>query len=124
MATVQTQNVGIANTIIDIVQQLSLLKGRIDAVAAQFTQLTSQTTLNAMATCAVNADGSLGTADGSPNAAHPIDTRVIQALNRAVLASDLGSALTGINMVSTLLAGGAPTQQGQMPSILAKFVGG
>jgi hypothetical protein len=79
-----------------------------------------------MVTTPVNADGTLGTADATPNVAHPIDPRVpAQAgLTRAVLAADLGSALTMLQAVSTLLAGSAVTQQGQSPQILAKFVGG
>jgi len=107
-------------------QQLNSLKGSIDQIAAQYTQLTLSGVFNAMATAVVNTDGSLGTQDGSPNAAHPIDPRVPaqSALTRAILATDIASLNTLVQAVSTLLAGSAVSQQGQSPQLLAKITGG
>ena len=48
---------------------------------------------NVLKTTALNADGTLGTADGSVVAANPIDPRVYPALNRAVSQNALNNAL-------------------------------
>jgi hypothetical protein len=125
-ASLSSQAIQIANGLITITQQLAGLKTSIDQLSAQYTSLTLGTPLAAMATTPVNADGTLGTVDGSPNVNNPIDPRVpAQAgLTRAVKATDIGSALTMLQAVSTLLAGSAVTTQAQSPQILAKFVGG
>lgn len=125
-ATLSTQAIQIANAEISIGQQLSFIKTQIDQLAAQYTQLTLSTVFAAMATCISNTDGSLGTVDVSPNAAHPIDPRVAaqSGMTRAILATDLASLNTLLQAVSTLLAGSAATQQGQSPQLLAKLVGG
>jgi hypothetical protein len=124
MATLQSQAVQMANGLISVGQALAAAKVQIDQLSAQYTQLTLGTTLAALATAAVNSDGSLGTQDGSPTSGHVIDIRAITGLSRAISASDLGSLLSGLQAVSTLLSGSSVSQQGQMPQILAKIVGG
>jgi hypothetical protein len=125
-ATLQTQAIQIANGLMSIAQQLASIKGSIDMLATQYTQLTLSGVFNAMHTAPVNADGSLGTADLSPVLTNPIDTRVAaqSTLTRTILATDLASLNTLVQAVSTLLAGSAVSQQGQSPQLLAKLVGG
>jgi hypothetical protein len=57
-------------------QQLQQARATVDNFLKQYNAIGYSTLWNAMATCLVNADGSLFTADGSPNNAHVIDTRV------------------------------------------------
>lgn len=127
-ATLQTQTIQAINNIILAANQFSAAKALIDQVSATYTQLTLGTVIAALATTAVGADGSLGTADVSPNVAHTIDPRVYAALplplGRAISSNDVGSLLTGLQAVSLLLAGSAAAQQGQLPQILAKVSGG
>lgn len=72
----------------------------------------------AMATAPLNADGSLGNADDSPNNAHPIDARVIPGLNRACSEAQYQAALT---LIQALVSGQVTSQN---IAILAPFLGG
>lgn len=125
-ATLQSQVVQLANNLMSAAVQAGQLKATIDQITGQWTQLSAGGVLNAMTTTVVNTDGSLGTADGSPNNAHVIDTRVNGGTNlsRAISANDLATLNTGLTALSTLLAGSAVTQQGGMPQLLAKVTGG
>jgi hypothetical protein len=77
----------------------------------------------ALNTCAQNADGSLGAADASPVAAHPIDPRVYPALTRAVSSVALTGGGVILNNIITVLAGGAvaadPTIPGKLNALTA-----
>ena len=123
-ATLQTQAVQVANNLIGIAQTLYQLQDQINLNAAQFMQLTLGSVFTAMATCASNADGSLGAADAAPAAGHVIDTRVVTGLSRAVSANDLATLNTLLQSVATLLSGAAVTQQGESPQLLNKLIGG
>ena len=123
-ATSQSQAVSIANNLIGIAQSLYGLQTSIQQATGQFTELTLATPLGAMATTAVNADGSLGTADATPVSGHVIDTRVITGLNRAIPATTISSLVTLLQAVNTLLSGSTVTQQGQAPQVLAQLSGG
>ena len=123
-ATSQSQAVAIANNLIGIAQSLYGLQTSIQQATGQFTQLTLATPLGAMATTAVNTDGSLGTADATPVSGHVIDTRVITSLNRAVSATTIESLVTLLQAVNTLLSGSTVSQQGQAPQVLAQLSGG
>jgi len=80
-ATPQSQAINGANDELIIMQQLQQVRAAIDNWLKQYTASAYSTLWNAMATTAVNGDGSLGTADGSPNNAHVIDTRLAGAAN-------------------------------------------
>jgi hypothetical protein len=126
--TLESQAIGVANTLLMTAQSLVALVNTINATSTEYTQLTLGTVFSAMATAAVNADGSLGTADATPNAAHPINPAALLTaqgltLNRAISATDLGSLLTFLQAVASLAAGNVVTQQGQAPQILAKITG-
>jgi hypothetical protein len=123
-ATTQSQAVAAANTLLAIAVELANIQAAITQATTQYTQLAMGSTLAAMATAASNADGSLGTADPSPVSGHVIDTRVLPNLSRAVSATDLGTLVTLVSAVATLLNGTAPATQGEAPQLLAKLVGG
>ena len=123
--TLQTQALQIANTLINISQSLYQLENNINLISTQFTQLTLGNVFNAMPTTAVNADGSLGTADATPVSGHVIDTRLVPGLNRAISATDLATLNTLAQAVAQLLSGGTvPAQQGEAPQLLNKIYGG
>lgn len=127
-ATLQTQTIQIIDSLVMAANLFTAAKAAIDQVSATYTQETLGTVIAALATAPLAADGSLGTSDVSPNSAHPIDYRIYASLaiplTRAISANDIGSLLTGLQAVSTMLAGGAASQQGQLPQLLAKVSGG
>lgn len=89
MATQQSQAVNLANGFLALAsaaQQLGLLANQL---VTQYGSISANNTWNSMVTSALNADGSLGTADGSPNVAHVIDTRVVTGLNRSISPNNL-----------------------------------
>lgn len=96
MSRIQTDiAVDAANQVIGIVNQIRALRTQI----AELVKVNTDTPLGnfwtVLQTTAILADGSLGTADAAqtPNAAHPIDTRIYVGLARAVKSGDLTNAL-------------------------------
>lgn len=120
-STLQSQAIAVANQLIAIGQNIYNAQQQSNQSNGVYTQLTLSTVLAALPTCAVNADGTLGAADGTPNPAHVIDTRVIAGLNRAISANDLASLSTFSGAVIALASGNTVTQQGQAPQLLAKL---
>lgn len=118
MATAQSQAIGVANQIISCAQQLLALKVQIDAASAAWTDDAVANTLNALQTCALAADGSLGAVDGTPNVAHPINTATYTALSRALSANQIASMLTIIQNISTYVNGGAVSATASARAIL------
>lgn len=75
-ATPGTQAINLANDLLPVMQLLQQARNAGDDWLKKYTALAASTAWNAMATAPANADGTLGAADGAPNNAHPIDTRV------------------------------------------------
>jgi len=124
-ATTQTQAIQYANTLISDAAQLLSLYQNIKANAQQFTDLNIGGVLNSFSTTAMNADGSVGTADGSPNVAHPIDPRVYTGLTRAVSANQVNAMINTLNFVVTFVeCTGAVAQQSGIRANLATMSGG
>lgn len=125
-ATLNTQTVALANQVMALMQQLGTLQGQIAAAVEQWTQINAATQLAGMATCALNADGTLGAADTSPSTAngHVIDTRLTTGLARAESAYSIGLAENLLASVNTLLGGSAVAAQSAFPNILAMMTGG
>lgn len=126
MPTLQSQSIQNANTIIGLAQQLLVLYGQITAASNAWNDDGSLAVINALATCALNVDGSLGTADGTPVTTHPIDTRVPAntALSRAVSASNIASCLTQLNNVASFINGNAVAATPGVRSLLNQVTGG
>jgi hypothetical protein len=95
-ATPQSQAINGANDLLFAMQVLQQARATCDNFLRQWTANGYGTIWNAMATTAQNADGSLGTADGTPNNAHVIDTRLAGAANLAtpISATNLANAVT------------------------------
>lgn len=75
-ATPQSQAIGLVGDELFVAQQLQQAIATVRNHVAQYVATNVSAAWLAMATAPANADGSLGTADGTPNNAHPIDTRV------------------------------------------------
>lgn len=126
MPTAQTQAIQNANAIIGLAQQLLVLYSQIVTANNAWNDDGSLTIVDALATCAQNTDGSLGTADASPVTTHPIDTRVAAntALSRAVSASNISSCLTQLNSVVSFVNGNAVAATTGVRSLLNQVTGG
>ena len=101
-ATKQSQAIQSANTLISNAAQLFALYQSIKANAQQFSDLNVGGLLNSLSTAALNADGSLGTADVSPNVANPLDTR-LYGLSRSVSANQLNAMINTLNFIVTFV---------------------
>lgn len=108
--TKQLQAVALLNQTYSLINQLQGLGLAVNALASQYNNTGASTFWSAMPTCAQNADGSLGTADATPNAAHPIDTRVVTGLLRAVPANDGMSLVAALQAFQLYFSGGAVPQ--------------
>jgi len=106
-ATQQSAGVNGANLLYNAVQQLRLLRSAVNEFVTQYNDNSWGTVWAAFATAAVNADGSLGQADASPNAAHPIDTRIISGLQSDRSVNDMTSAVTALEAFQSFLTGAA-----------------
>lgn len=107
MSTPQTQAIGVANAIILAAQALLTLSQTIQAASLAWTDDAVANELNALQTCALSTDGSLGAVDGSPNVSHPINTAQYPTLVRALSANQIAAMLTIINAIPTYVGGGA-----------------
>lgn len=80
-ATPQSQAINGANDALFCAQQLQQVRATIDNFLKQYVAANYSAEWNAFATAPANTDGSLGTADTTPNNAHPIDTRIAGLAN-------------------------------------------
>ena len=111
-----------ANNLLNLANQLESLLQQCSAYSTQYTEQSWTTVWSALTTTATNADGTLGTVDGSPNTAHVIDTRVYPTLNKAVSETQLANAFNAIGAFVTLMTGGAASQfnyQTQLNAVVA-----
>lgn len=124
-ATPQSQAVSLANQALTLDTAIATLLEQVNQFLTVWNDTGASNYLNSLATAAPNADGSLGTADGAPNTAHPIDTRVVAGLNRAISAADL-SALVAypITNFQAMCNGQAIAAIGGMRQIINKATGG
>jgi hypothetical protein len=123
MAIPLTQAIGILNAMVDAAATLYTELETIQQLNSQWLNETLATEVAAMATCASLPDGSLGAADGTPNTAHLIDTRVYSTLKRALSEADYAALNTFFSAFINLMAGAAVTQQGQAPGLFARLAG-
>ncbi len=104
------------NQIMSIAQQLRNIR----AAVAEIVTINAANPLGnlwtTLGTTAVNADGTLGTADGSPNATHPIDPRAYPNLTRAVKSGDLTNGLQLIVDFQAFMAGTQVNANGARPA--------
>ncbi len=70
--TPQENAINLANSLLAVMGSLSNIKQQIDQIVSIYNAEQVSTIWSAMATAALNADGSLGAADASPVTTHPI----------------------------------------------------
>lgn len=83
----------IANQVITLVSQIKLVRSQVAEITKVNTDNPLGTLWNALKTCVLNGDGTLGAADGTPTAGHSIDSRVYPNLQREVTNTNLTDAL-------------------------------
>lgn len=112
MATTQLdQAISGANQLINLMGVFKGFRQQLnDFVTAQNSE-GWQTIWANLATAAANSDGSLGAADGSPNVAHPIDTRVSTqtALAKSVSKTKLTNGVVFLQQLQNMLTNAAVT---------------
>lgn len=118
--------VDMSNRIIAAMQDFALLQSKLESMNQIYISNQVGSTISAFPTCAVNADGTLGTADVTPSTAdgHVIDPRAVSGLSRSTTAFNLGSALTLIQQFLNLVKGQVVTTQPSAPDLIAEFNGG
>jgi hypothetical protein len=112
-----------ANDLGDLIsQQLLALRGAANEYVSKYNDAAWSTVWNALPTAAVNSDGSLGAADGTPNNAHPIDTRIVTALRYPRAANDFVNAVAGLQALQAFFTGGIVTtlNRNQVFDLLAR----
>lgn len=110
MATGQDKAIAAGNTVIGFMSQLQGLRQQINDFITQYNSEGYSTIWNNQATAPQAANGTLGTADGTPNVAHPIDTRVAgQTLNKAVSANQLVAGVVVLQQLQNFFKNSAVT---------------
>jgi hypothetical protein len=107
--TKQTRALNAANSLMSIAQQFSALRATINQFVTQYNSEGYGTTWGNLATAAQNSDGSLGAADASPTAGHPINTSTNPTLNKAVTAAMLTSGVTMLQQLQNFFGNSAVT---------------
>lgn len=109
--TKQTKAVAAANFALSVGQQLANIRDAINTFLVKNTNEGYTTTWSSFATCAQNADGSLGTADSTPNTAHPIDTRTagLTGLANSVSETQLANVILTFQQLQNFFNGTAVT---------------
>jgi hypothetical protein len=124
MATQQTQAIQNVNTIISLAQQLLALSTSITSINNAWQDDGTANVINAMGTQALNTDGSLGAADGSPNNAHPMNLTTYPTLSRAISANQVASLLTVLNNIPVYVSGSSVSATAGVRGILNAATGG
>lgn len=118
-ATPQSQAIQVANTYFGLVQQLVTLYQQIKVAKQQWGDDGVANVVAALQTAPLSADGTLGVADGSPNVAHPVDTRIYTTLNRAISANQLNAVVSMLDNIPTFVDSvAAVPQMGGVRAIL------
>lgn len=123
-ATAQTQAIAVANQLITLSQQLMATYTQMVILDAQWTDQGVAAVLAAMGTVVQNADGSIGAADGAPNAAHPLNPATYPVLARAISSNQIGQLKTILDGIVNYVGGQVVAQQAGARAILNAAVGG
>jgi hypothetical protein len=123
-ATQQSQAIQIANNLCAIDSLLMSVYQQMVALDAAWTDTGAATVIAAMATAPLLADGSLGTADVTPNVAHPIDTRIFPTVQHTLSSNQIGQIKTILDGIVTYVNGLAVTTQPGARQILNSGIGG
>lgn len=124
MSSLNTQAIQIANQVVSLSQALLSIYQQMVILDAAWTDNGVATIVAALATTAVNADGTAGAADGSPNVAHPINLVTYPTLSRAVSSTQITQAKTIMDGIVSYVGGTAVTTQASARGILNAVSGG
>jgi hypothetical protein len=122
--TPQQQAIVVANGLTSAAQELIGLFKALATLDQQWTDWGAANILAAMGTVAVNTDGSLGTADATPNTSHPLNPTTYPSLVSTLSSTQIGQLKTILDGVETYVSGGAVTQQAGARAILNAASGG
>lgn len=122
--TKQSQAIQTANGLIAAANQLMSLYQQMTILDAAWTDDGVANVIAAMGTVALNTDGSLGTADGAPNVANPLNPVTYPALARAISSNQIGQLKTILDAVVAYINGSAVSTQASARPILNAAIGG
>jgi hypothetical protein len=123
-ATQQSQAIQVVNTLISLSTQLMNVYQQMVALDAAWTDQGAATVIAALGTVAINADGSLGAADGAPNVAHPLDPAKYPTLSHSLSSNQIAQCKTILDGLVSYVNGQAVTTQIGARAILNAAVGG
>jgi hypothetical protein len=123
-ATQNSQVIQDANNLMALSAQLMGIYQAMVVLDASWTDHGDALALAAMGTTALNADGTVGAADGAPNAAHPISLPLYPNLTRAVSSTQLSQAKTIMDGLVSYINGTAVSTQVGSRAILNAVIGG
>jgi len=116
--TEQATAINYAQSILQLLGQLQAVRNQVAAMVITYADLAPSTIWNNLATFAWNADGSAGTADGTPNTAHPIS---VSGLNRSEV--QLAAGVQLLADFQTFVAGGALAATSSRNATIDQLVG-
>lgn len=115
----QDQAISVLNQIISQTNNLLATKQNIDALVGQWTNFGVAAKINAFSTAPLLTTGQYDVADGSPNVAHPIDTRVYSNLLAGISANNFAGLITFLQGVSAVIVGTAVSANGAAVQLTA-----
>jgi hypothetical protein len=105
--TVQSQAIGLLNQVNTLAQAAIALQDNIIVLQQATANFNggagAAATWAQMATCSLNADGSLGSADTIPVSTHPLNAAVLSGLTRAATPTQYNQAVTALGNVQTAI---------------------
>ncbi len=116
--TEQQTAISFAQSILQLIGQLQEVRNQVASLTIQYTDLAPTSIWSNMATFAWNADGSAGTADGTPNTAHPIS---VSGLNRSE--AQLAAGVQLLADFQTFVAGEALSATSSRNATIDQLVG-
>jgi hypothetical protein len=123
-ATQNSQVIQDANALMSLSAQFMAIYQQMVILDAAWTDHGDAAALAAMGTTALNADGTVGAADGTPNAAHPINLITYPGFTRAVSSTQISQAKTILDGLVSYIGGSAVATQVGARAILNAVIGG
>lgn len=120
LQTKQALALAAAQQVADLMRQLAGLHDQVNGFLVTYTANSYDTTWQSLPTVAVNADGTSGTADGTPNTAHVIG--VPAAAPILVARNDLLTAVGCLTNFQSFMNGVAVTTQANTPRKFADLL--
>lgn len=120
----QTQAIAVINQLENLAIQLMSIYQQMVVLDAAWVDNSMANTINALGTVALNADGSTGAVDATPNTAHPIDPNKYPSLSRTLSATQITQLKTILDNIVTYVNGSAVSATASARAILNSAFGG